>query len=566
MCDQLIIALEGIVITNGECDTQTTGNNHQLCCLNVLNQHNFINCTSLSYRNGCDNLADGLYYCDQPNGSQNSPDIILMRIVGGIIVTSINLELKSGNKRIMWNDGYAKKDSIYLYYERKVNESILIDGDVLMSDDDRDKLVDIIDKLQQMKIMIRDTFNKTNTVGWRCNLRRGDSQNIDIDNYRTQVNKSNIKKKLELLYIPIGMPIQPDGKHDMKVVDTDPRPKAISLFSGAGGDTIGMTNANINVVGFVEFDNHAIQTHQLNHPNCKLIGRDITTIPNRTLREYKDKIDIIFGGFPCQSFSQGGKKKADDPRGQLYMEFVRFAAKIRPKFIMGENVNGLLRRKNSDGGLIMDDIIGEFNTIGYAIKYQIVKSEKFGVAQTRSRVFIIGIRNDLDIDIRDVTIPTTNGRTKTLRSICEFSLEDALLIEKEHILAMIPPQKCIHSDDDSKVRGVPPTNLVKCYNETNQHGFSFGKRAKPTFSGIEDLDARSHTILCTYNRMPRLFVPISTPGGVYLRPFTVNELQQIQDFPPDYKFSGKKSDQIKQIGNAVPPIIVTCVCNYILSL
>ena len=118
---------------------------------------------------------------------------------------------------------------------------------------------------------------------------------------------------------------------------------AISLFSGAGGDTLGMKYAGINVVGYVEYDSACIKTHELNFPNCKQIGKDITNITDSEFSKYK--VDVIFGGFPCQSFSQGGKKNASDERGFLYQEFVRAAKLIKPKVIIGENVQGLLKRK-----------------------------------------------------------------------------------------------------------------------------------------------------------------------------------------------------------------------------
>jgi len=78
-----------------------------------------------------------------------------------------------------------------------------------------------------------------------------------------------------------------------------------------------------------------------------------------------------------------------------------------------------------------------------------------------------------------------------------------------------------------------------------KHGLSFDKRKKSTYSGIEDIDKQTHTILCTYNRMPRLFIPIKNSNGSYLRPFTIKELKQIQGFPINFKFHGNKMSKIK---------------------
>tara|TARA_R110000796_G_scaffold219108_3_gene335136 strand:- start:385 stop:1425 length:1041 start_codon:yes stop_codon:yes gene_type:complete len=343
------------------------------------------------------------------------------------------------------------------------------------------------------------------------------------------------------------------------------RKKGISLFSGAGGDTIGMFDAELDVVGFVEFDDDAIQTHLLNHPTSELIGKNIIDITDEKFQEYKD-IDVIFGGFPCQSFSHGGKKNPNDPRGQLYKEFVRATRVIKPKFILGENVKGILTRKNSDGGLFVDDIIKDFNDIGYKMTHKLIKCEKFGVPQQRSRVFFIGVNDDLKLDIDTVDIPETNNQTNSIRNICDFSLVNALKVNKQKFLDIISDDKVIESKCDTLESGTAPTNLLKCYNEINNHGLSFKTRSKSTWSGIEDLDYPTHTILCAYNRMPRLFIPMRNTTGLYLRAFNVKELQQIQGFPINYQFIGSESSIIKQIGNAIPPVVVKEIIKYLLSI
>ena len=197
---------------------------------------------------------------------------------------------------------------------------------------------------------------------------------------------------------------------------------AISLFSGAGGDTLGMKNAGINVIGYVEYDSNAIKTHEYNFPECKQIGKDITKIPDKEFKQYK--VDIIFGGFPCQSFSHGGKKKSNDQRGFLYQEFVRAAKIIKPKVIIGENVQGLLSRKMEDGTLFINKIIEEFTNIGYVMKYTLFNMKDFGIPQSRKRVLLYGIRNDLDItcDLENVETVTEKFFNK---DIIKFSLDNS---------------------------------------------------------------------------------------------------------------------------------------------
>ena len=123
---------------------------------------------------------------------------------------------------------------------------------------------------------------------------------------------------------------------------------AISLFSGAGGDSLGLKRAGYNVIAFSEFKKPAIATHLKEFPNSTLISPDsITNIPDEVFEKYTG-IDIIFAGFPCQGFSNAGKKKADDPRNELVHEFVRVVRIIKPRYIIGENVSGLLSRTGND--------------------------------------------------------------------------------------------------------------------------------------------------------------------------------------------------------------------------
>jgi DNA (cytosine-5)-methyltransferase 1 len=118
------------------------------------------------------------------------------------------------------------------------------------------------------------------------------------------------------------------------------------------------------------------------------------------------------------------------------------------------------------------------------------------------------------------------------------------------------PQECI-------VRGEgEPTGVVHPYltRQLEQGDFSFGKRSSPTHCEIVDLRKPSKTIICTYDHQPRLYVALQTPSGNFLRPYTVKELQQIQGFPKNYSVEGSLKDKIVQIGNAVPPPLITQVC------
>ena len=135
------------------------------------------------------------------------------------------------------------------------------------------------------------------------------------------------------------------------------RINAISLFSGMGGDTLGIQNAGGNVVAYNEYDKTAIATHELNFPNCTLIQDETLRHNKRTniqeicttiFEKYTGNVDLIFAGFPCQAFSNAGKKRVNDPRNTLFREFVRVTNVVKPKYIIGENVDGLLTKKDEN--------------------------------------------------------------------------------------------------------------------------------------------------------------------------------------------------------------------------
>lgn len=337
-------------------------------------------------------------------------------------------------------------------------------------------------------------------------------------------------------------------------------PTALSLFSGCGGDTLGMTNAGIDVVAYSELKTKFQETHELNFSNSKLIGGDINKITDEDFEKLSGKIDIIFGGFPCQSFSNAGKKNPDDTRGQLYLQFVRAASIIKPRYIIGENVKGLLTRKTSTGENFIDIIVKAFNDVGYTCHYKVLKAHEHGVPQKRERLFIVG---SLD---RDFTFdfPGPSNEVVHLKDILKFDMEGALKVPKELIdeagvnedsilVGEGQPSGKVHPYliSQEKVRGV-----VWNDKRISEYQFSFGKRISPIHCELVDITKPSKTIICTYDHQPRLYVTLKTSDGYYIRPYTISELQQIQGFPPDYKLSGNHKEQIVQIGNSIPPKLV----------
>ena len=350
--------------------------------------------------------------------------------------------------------------------------------------------------------------------------------------------------------------------------------RAISLFSGMGGDSLGMKQAGINVVAYSEINKTFCETHDKNFPDCELIGNDIKEISDEDFLEYKNKIDILLAGFPCQSYSNAGKKKADDPRGQLYLEFVRATKLVNPKIIIGENVAGLLTRKMTDGTLFIDSIVKDFENLGYQMSYKVLKASDFNTPQTRDRLIILGSKDKV------LTFPEPISENPDLKNIVKFHMEGAMKIPKDIFDFTTIPEECILTDEDNEEEededNIHPYLKLKASIKDAEYTYqkktkelssllSFGKRESPISCEIIDIRKPSKTIICTYDHQPRLYVPLKNKNGYYVRCLRVKELKQIQGFPKNYKLEGTKKDKIIQIGNAVPPPLIKAVVEHILK-
>jgi len=353
--------------------------------------------------------------------------------------------------------------------------------------------------------------------------------------------------------------------------------KAISLFSGMGGDSLGIQNAGLELVAYSEWEKEMKETHEKNFKNTKLIGcGDITNTSDDEFLEYKDEVNLIFAGFPCQGFSHAGKKLPDDPRNTLFREFLRSTRLIRPKYIIGENVKGLLSRKTVNGVLYIDVIKDEFNKIDYEIYHKVYMCSKLdiGVPQNRERLVIVGIRKDLK---QTFTFPKENNeKCGDLKKIVSFNMKGALKIEPEYLDFDFDdiPEECIMKDmKNEEEENNPHPNLVQLAkkrdyvrNEVSRpHRLHFGRRLDV---GGEIIDIRKpiNTIICSYAHCPRFFVPLKNKNGNYLRCLLPTELKQIQGFPKDYIISGNTGKQIKQIGNAVPPPLIEMIVRELLQV
>ena len=358
---------------------------------------------------------------------------------------------------------------------------------------------------------------------------------------------------------------------------------AISLFSGLGGDSLGITQAGCKVIAYNELKQTFCKSHDTNFPDSELIchGKinDISKLEDSCFEKYVGKTDILFAGFPCQGFSNAGKKKDDDPRNTMFLEFLRVTKIIRPNMIIGENVKGLVKRKTTNKELYINIIVSEFEKLDYNVMYKVFKCEEFNVPQKRERLIILGIKKDNPYGWIP-KFPDPLSKNLNLISIIKYDMTGAVKVNEKWFENI--PKSCILTNMDDKTQyeiitsnngGNPYLKSKiqffgeKCFYKDKQHDylFSFGKRDSPIHCEIIDIRKSCKTIICSYEHQPRLFVPQKNASGCYLRMLLPDELKQIQGFPSNYIVCGNIKEQIIQIGNAVPPPLIKSIVENIIN-
>ena len=311
----------------------------------------------------------------------------------------------------------------------------------------------------------------------------------------------------------------------------------LELFAGAGGLAIGLEKAGIKCVALNEIDKWACQTLRKNRPNWNVLEGDIKKFD---FTEYKDKVDIVTGGFPCQAFSYAGKKLGlADARGTLFYEFARVVNEVNPLVCIGENVRGLLSHEN---GKTLQGMISILDEIGYnVIPVEVLKAINFKVPQKRERLILVGIRKDIDLKY---------FYPKPYKKI--YILKDAL--KKGELFETDVPKSNGAKYPKSKIEVldlVPPKGYWRDLPLDIQKEFMGGSfnlgGGKTGIARRIGWDEPCLTLTCSpAQKQTERCHPDET------RPFTVREYARIQTFPDDWDFEGSTAQQYKQIGNAVP--------------
>lgn len=345
--------------------------------------------------------------------------------------------------------------------------------------------------------------------------------------------------------------------------------KVIDLFCGCGGLSEGFRLAGYEIIGGVDFNAPAIKTYNRNFKGAKGLCCDLLTMDkNRIIEEFGDlkDIDVIIGGPPCQGFSAANRYKTegDDPRNKLFFEFVKFVDLAEPKAIVIENVRGIVTNNN---GYAKDRIYEIFESRGYVVNHMILNAADYGVPQKRQRNFFVMIKAGEKFDfglIRKVdkvrTVKEAIGELYQYDDVTKepFELKEEAITEFQKYLRasdnMVPNHEVRYPADkvQHRISFVPqggnwadvPAELWPSYRK-NRHSSAY-KRLEETEPSctIDTGNNHSNYFHPLYNRIP-----------------TVREAARLQSFRDEFVFEGNRSEQYRQVGNAVPPLLAKAIAD-----
>ncbi|WP_313232600.1 DNA cytosine methyltransferase [Tissierella praeacuta] len=343
----------------------------------------------------------------------------------------------------------------------------------------------------------------------------------------------------------------------------------IDLFAGVGGLSYGFQQIGCNIVLANEIDPDIAYAYTQNHVNTKMINSDISRINIESIfTQYKGKIDIIIGGPPCQGFSQKGSRKTiNDERNFLFRYFYNVVEFLKPKYFLMENVPNILTTEN---GLFINEIENLFKGIDYEINYKVLNAANFGVPQHRRRAFIIGKYKSLPPKLPEgtndfVTAEEAIGDLEYLNSgegkeKMEYLYEpksNYQRVMREGSVELFNHKATNHSKEVIRKLKIIPEGMGK-------EVLPQELLTKSIYSGTWSRIIRDEP---TVTITTRFDTPSSGRFTHYKlnRCITVREAARLQSFPDTFIFYGPKTSQMKQVGNAVPPLLGKAIAESIIQ-
>lgn len=349
--------------------------------------------------------------------------------------------------------------------------------------------------------------------------------------------------------------------------------KVLDLFCGAGGLSLGFKMANFDIVGGIDFDQEALDTHKLNFKDGFHFCGDISELDDEfVLENFDGKVDVIIGGPPCQGFSVANMQQKDiecDDRNKLFYEFIRFVKLLKPKAFVMENVPQILTK---DKGHVKEVMMDVMDDLGYNVNVKVLVASDYGVPQRRRRAFFVGLCKELnqtfDFDyIEKKPIVTVADAISDLygfdNKFKSLTVDDELDLE---VNAISEYQKLMRKDSDGKIHNHNiryPKDIVQKRMEHVPEGGNWKDVPDELWDTV-----RNNRHSSAYRRLNTEDVSVTIDTGhmnyfhpKYNRVPTVRESARIQSFPDDFVFTGGQGAQFRQVGNAVPPLLSKAIAN-----
>lgn len=365
------------------------------------------------------------------------------------------------------------------------------------------------------------------------------------------------------------------------------QPICVDLFCGAGGLSRGLELAGYKSMVAVDFDPNATRTYKKNHPETHVITGDICqlSVEEISVHLHGQELDLLAGGPSCQGYSTHGKRDPNDPRNFLFEHYLRIAEGLRPKWILMENVQGMLTYNK---GYFKEVILSKLEAMGYHADAKVLLAADYGVPQLRRRIFFVATRRDVQITFPEPTHGPSSGRVQPYTTVGEalFDLSPEATGENSRYLASPKTQLQRYLRGASRsvtlhvgrplsaqaaaiasfvtegqgLRAVPVEALPDRFKKMRKIGDGSLRRDCTTLYHRLDRARPSYTITCHFRNIA---------SGPFLHPvadrsLTPREAARLMTFPDDYVFEGVGIP--RQIGNAVPPLMGKVVGEHILAL
>lgn len=336
--------------------------------------------------------------------------------------------------------------------------------------------------------------------------------------------------------------------------------EVLDLFCGAGGLSYGFKLAGFSIVGGVEWDKAAMETHSTNFKSKFEFCGDIKEISDETIIKNLKGVDVIIGGPPCQGFSSANRheKEKDDPRNKLFFEYLRFIRILHPKVFVIENVKEILTK---DNGFAKNRIIEITEELGYSVNVEVLNASEYGVPQVRRRAIFVGIASDLGCKFDFNNLTKVSKPVTVYEAIGDICYPDQNI--KNKFLNYAKDTDVLYNHNPKK----PNDKVIERMKHVPQGGN--WKDVPPELWDTQ----RDNRHSSAYKRLSfnEPSITIDTGHMNYFHPIfhrvpTVRESARLQSFPDSFIFCGNQGEQYRQVGNAVPPLMAKEIAKEIMRI